>query len=72
MYNKASGENLILFTFRNINSIDVKIAKTAVRFMDTASAAHPYVLSDIVAPLPYEGKHNLYLLSVDFSISKHI
>ena len=53
-------QKLYLFKFRNINTFDVKIAKNALRLVDTASVAHPHTLSDIVLPLPYKG-NRLYI-----------
>ena len=44
---------------RNMNSVGVKMAENALRLRDTVSATHPYVLSDIVAPLPYKGKRDV-------------
>ena len=49
------------FTFRNFYSIDVKIAKNALRFMDTASVAHPCALSDIDATAPYKESLCVYM-----------
>ena len=48
-------------TFRNINFIDVKIAKNALRLMETASVAHPCALSDIVATVPYKAKIAVFI-----------
>ena len=62
-------KNLIFWPLRNINSIDVKTAKNALRLMDAASLAHPYALSNIVLSVLYKGKHNIYLFSVEFPIS---
>ena len=64
--------DVIFFTFRNINSIDVKIAKNALRLMDTASAAHPYALSNSVWSLPNKGKHNIYLFFCGVRYCKQI
>ena len=61
-------EKFNILKFRNINSIDVKIAKNALRLMDTASLAHPCALSSIALSVPYKGKHNIYLFSVEFPI----
>ena len=51
----------IFWLLSSINSIDVKIAKNALRLMETASAAHPCALWNI---MPYKGKHNIYLFSM--------
>ena len=37
--------------------------------MDSASVAHPYALSDNMAPLPYKGNCFVYLFSVDSAIT---
>ena len=63
-HRNACCENCNFFTFTNIYSIDVKIAKNALRLMETASIAHPCALSDIVATVPYKENCCAYLFSV--------
>ena len=57
-------KNNNILNFRNINSIDEKIAKNALRLMETASVAHPCALSDIEATVPYKENSCVYLFSV--------
>ena len=65
-------ENFNFLMFRNIYSIDVKIAKNALRLMETASFAHPCALSDIVATVPYKENCCVYLFSMESPITKII
>ena len=48
--------------------MDVKIAKNALCLMETAPVAHPYILSDIVATVPYKRNCCVYLLSAESPI----